>query len=340
LLAQDTDKPAVQETPTTTESAKETSTDPKPDKPEPKPEKTDKKVPLLTEPFSDELWKHFSGKKGTSRDETWSVVKGEKDEPILVCTGEPYGYVRTKQEFTNFEFGLEWKFPKDENGNSGVLLYTNGDDRIWPKSMQVQLQQTVAGSTFPGGGAKSENELRNIPMLARPVDQWNVCHITCRDGNVTVTINDQKVGEVTGCDPAKGSIALQSEGAEIHFRRIWYRELKSAMPESELPSETIAEPVSSPDEKPKTQSTMSSWQPHCPSDRVVRDICAVNNGTTCWCDRHLVNEFAIDSRCVCATGLKVRRKRKPQVIQTLSQAARGDRRMNTEWVVLYSNACN
>src|SRR5690606_28185740 len=116
--------------------------------------------------------------------------------------------------------GVEWRFPTDANGNSGVLLYTSGEDRIWPTSLQVQLLQPEAGTMFPSGGAKSRTKLLNVPMVAKPVNQWNRCRIVSREGTVSVTVNGHDLGQVDGVDPLEGAIALQSEGAEIHFRRM------------------------------------------------------------------------------------------------------------------------
>lgn len=181
--------------------------------------------PLVTSEFPGTEWTFFSGKKDSKFSETWKFVTDpDTKTSYIACTGQPYGYIRTKKLFRNFDFGLEWRFPKDENGNSGVLLFTSGDDRIWPTSMQVQLQQPLAGSSFPSGSAKSANELRNVPMLSRPVNQWNKCLISAREGTVTIVVNDQKVGAVQGCQPLEGAISLQSEGSEIHFRNIWIRE--------------------------------------------------------------------------------------------------------------------
>lgn len=180
---------------------------------------------LVGKEFPGEGWVFFSGKKDSKLQETWIYVNdAETGIPYIACSGQPYGYIRTKKEYRNFEFGLEWRFPNDENGNSGVLLFTNGDDRIWPTALQVQLQQPFAGSAFPSGGAKSSNELRNVPMLSRPVNQWNRCVISSRDGTVTIVVNDEAVGAVADCNPQSGGISLQSEGSEIHFRNIWIRE--------------------------------------------------------------------------------------------------------------------
>jgi hypothetical protein len=58
------------------------------------------------------------------------------------------------------------------------------------------------------------------------VDTWHDCLIVCKDGIVTVSINGEKLGSVTGCLPKTGCIALQSEGSEVHFRRILLKPLK------------------------------------------------------------------------------------------------------------------
>ncbi len=181
---------------------------------------------LLQENFPNGEWVFFGSKKESALKDTWKLVKGEKPEDLtLICTGEPYGYIRTRQVFGDYELGLQWRYPKDENGNSGLLLFTAGEDRLWPDSLQIQLHHSTAGSTFPGGAAKSDNELRNVPLLSRPPGQWNECVVTSEQGRVTVVINGKKVGEVTGCTPSSGTIALQSEGSEIHFRQIWIKEL-------------------------------------------------------------------------------------------------------------------
>lgn len=174
-------------------------------------------------------WKHFSAEDGHKLEETWRMQKdAESGEPFLRCLGKPFGYIRTDAEFDNYEFGLQWRYVDDPNSNSGILLHTNPDvDRIWPKSIQIQLHRPKVGSVFPSGEAKSDNRL-DVKDLELPLKKWNKCVVSCIDGRIGLTINDRKIGEVTGCVPSKGAIALQSEGAEIHFQKLWIKPLKDS----------------------------------------------------------------------------------------------------------------
>jgi hypothetical protein len=178
--------------------------------------------------FPGETWVFYSGKKGARIEQTWIVDTRSPDGPILICTGEPQGYLRTTATFSDFDFGLEWKYPADENGNSGILLCTTGEDRIWPSAVQVQLHQPKTGSMYGSGGAVVEPEIETQNHFTRPLNHWNELVITSRNGRLTLTINGKRIGETQVHSSPIGSIGLQSEGSEIHFRRIWIRDLRTA----------------------------------------------------------------------------------------------------------------
>ena len=199
------------------EPSKKTEKDPK-----------DGKIYLLKSKDFFKKWTHYSAEEGTKREDMFKLVplkEADKEELILQCTGKPFGYLRSMEAFDDCEFGLEWKFPKAENGNSGILVFTDGKDGIWPMSIQIQLHSPQAGRVFPMEGAKCATELPG-KMLTKPVNKWNRCKITCREGTIEVVMNGQNLGQVRGCMPNKGFIALQSEGHEVHFRNIWKRKLK------------------------------------------------------------------------------------------------------------------
>jgi len=171
-------------------------------------------------------WSFFSAEKETKLQDVWQAVKATNGgDDVLVCRGKPFGYIRTQKLHSDFEFRLEWKYPKDANGNSGVLIHTGKEDKIWPSAIQVQLHGPTAGSIFPSGDAKCDSKLM-ARDLSKPAGQWNTLVITSKAGRVAVVINGKKAGEVTGCRPNSGSIALQSEGTEVHFRRVMLKVLK------------------------------------------------------------------------------------------------------------------
>ena len=177
---------------------------------------------LLKEELS-EHWTHFSSVDQTPLGNVWKrVPAGDQETTELVCSGDPRGYLYTNQQYTEFDMTFEWRYLSDPNGNSGVLVFTQNDRRLWPTSIQVQLHQPKAGSVFPSGKAVTENIVKQ-EGLAKPVGEWNKCQIVSRSGRVLVHINGQKSGEVTGCNPASGRIALQSEGSIVHFRRMMIR---------------------------------------------------------------------------------------------------------------------
>jgi len=175
-----------------------------------------------------ETWTMFSSREETRLGDVWKVVESN-GEKLLICTGTPKGFLLTKRQYQNFELSFEWKYVSDPNGNSGVLAFTKNEPRLWPTSLQVQLHQPSAGSIFPSGDATSDSA-KEATGLALEIGKWNKCRVVARNGKVSVEINGKQAGEVSGCKPYQGSIALQSEGSETHFRRMIIRELPEQAP--------------------------------------------------------------------------------------------------------------
>jgi hypothetical protein len=181
-----------------------------------------------------EGWTYFLVKPGVAMEEVWSVKDG-----ILVCKGDPLGYLRTDRDYTNFRIAVEWRWaPGTEPGNSGVLLRINGEPKGVPRCIECQLKSGNAGDLYgfhgmkiAGDPARLRTEKDNAvvgdligvsKMEARekPAGEWNLIEISVEGPRVTVSVNGAKVNEATDCDVLAGPIALQSEGGEIHFRKV------------------------------------------------------------------------------------------------------------------------
>lgn len=190
-------------------------------------------VELLTSDLA-KTWKSYPLEMPVGMEATWTLTRETPEsEPILICNGRTKGFLWTIEKFEDFEFTAEWKYPKDTDGNSGFLIHTQQEERVWPTSVQIQLHQPKAGSIFPSGDAMTDNILEAPPELARPINTWNECRVISLSGRISIEVNGKRAGEVTGAKPSSGHLALQSEGSEVHFRRLWIRRL-TAQPVSPL----------------------------------------------------------------------------------------------------------
>jgi len=177
-------------------------------------------------------WKHFSEKPLGQRDEVWQLRDG-----VMVCKGTPRGYLYTEQKFTNFVLKLQWRWPEGKPGNGGVLIRMTGEHKIWPKSLEAQINAGDAGDFWGldgfrlDGPADRKKELDNpqfgklinlkkTAAAEKPAGQWNDYVIEANGDTVTLTINGKTVNRATGCDVVAGPILLTAEGDEIHFRNM------------------------------------------------------------------------------------------------------------------------
>jgi hypothetical protein len=180
-------------------------------------------------------WDCFLDDPNVKMEDVWSVRDG-----VLVCKGEPLGYLHTKKKFTNYKLIVEWRWaPGKEPGNSGVLLRIVGDAvSFLPKCVEAQLKSGDAGDIWGFYGAKVDGDQERLRVIKdhellgdfvgvgkikgaeKPPGEWNKYEITFDGGDLTLLVNGQKVNEATGCDVVPGTIGFQSEGGEIHFRTI------------------------------------------------------------------------------------------------------------------------
>lgn len=180
-------------------------------------------------------WKHFLVDEKVKKNEVWSVKDG-----VLICKGEPLGYLETKESFESYRLELDWRWaPGGEPGNSGVLLRIEGKSKsILPKCVEAQLQNGSAGDIWAFYGTKVTGDkdrlktvkdhkvlgnfvgVGKIKAAEKKPGEWNHYEITLKGDKLTLKVNGELVNEASGLDVVAGPIGLQSEGGEIHFRNI------------------------------------------------------------------------------------------------------------------------
>jgi hypothetical protein len=107
-----------------------------------------------------------------------------------------------------------------------------GEDKVWPHSMEAQLQSGSAGDIW---------NIDNVPMVAapertkgrhtrghlgsteKPLGEWNSYRIRVDRGYFRLEVNGAVQNEAIWCEEVPGKICLQSEGAYIEFRNIELR---------------------------------------------------------------------------------------------------------------------
>lgn len=152
----------------------------------------------------------------------------------IVCTGKPKGYLFSKEKFEDFTLRLEFRFApstaeddaKEFTPNTGILVYITEPHKQWPKSLEVQGKFSELATIKPNGGAANvelEDDAAARESARKPISEWNALEVVSKAGALTARLNGATVCESRPSDVSSGSIGLQSEDFEVHFRRLRIR---------------------------------------------------------------------------------------------------------------------
>jgi hypothetical protein len=165
------------------------------------------------------------------------------EDGVIHVSGEEFGCLTTDEEFSDYRLSLEFKwgekrYPPRENAkrDAGVLMHCVGPEKVWPKSIECQIQEGDCGDFYMVGGAeltidgKRFDRGRGVKTkdAEKPRGQWNTVEVICQGGKITNKINGEVVNEGTDSSVTKGKIVLQSEGAELFYRNVKIEPLGSS----------------------------------------------------------------------------------------------------------------
>jgi hypothetical protein len=168
---------------------------------------------------------------------------------MLVSLGRPGGHLITDSVYQDYRLTVEYRFA-GKPGNCGVLVFASTPRalyKMFPKSVEVQMMHQNAGDFWcivedievpdmeKRRGPKSEwgiteGKQRRIVNLTdsseKPVGEWNTMVIECQGNSIKVWVNGDMVNHGTNATASKGQIALQAEGSEVEFRKVFLQKLK------------------------------------------------------------------------------------------------------------------
>jgi hypothetical protein len=152
---------------------------------------------------------------------------------LIHITGNPFGYMRTKEIYSDYKLHVEWRWPSEAT-NSGVFVHGQQPDTIWLKCVECQLKSGSAGDFICMNGAemneRTDKSKISVKKMAdsseKPTGEWNTMEVVCKTNTIEVFVNGVLQNKGTNVSVSKGSICLQSEGKDIEFRNVFLTKLK------------------------------------------------------------------------------------------------------------------
>ena len=156
------------------------------------------------------------------------------DDTIINVKGDPFGFMRTKEVYSNYTLHVEYRYPY-EMTNSGIFVHVQDQDKVWPVCIENQLSAgkngdfvlmngaslAEADSTKVASGAQFVVVTKIAESVEKGVGEWNVMEITCSGSDITTYINGVLMNKGTEASLTSGHIALQSEGKDIQFKNVY-----------------------------------------------------------------------------------------------------------------------
>lgn len=189
-------------------------------------------------------WYSFLDTKGKNNDpEKVFLVENN----MLHISGKEFGYIATEKTYSNFKLIVEFKWgikkypPRDADTtkrDNGICYYIPASEKdiVWPKSIECQIQEGDVGDIWlidsttvkvDGARTKPNNYTRVVKKAdgENPTGEWNKVEIIADRGKVTYIVNGKVVNQFEDPSEREGKILVQSEGAEIYYRKIEITEL-------------------------------------------------------------------------------------------------------------------
>jgi hypothetical protein len=204
----------------------------------------------------------FDGRNLNNFD-TFLKTKGLNSDPehvfqvengVIHISGKEMGYIITKVPYHDFYLRAEFKWGEGTYGeregkarDSGILYNIQGEQKVWPRSIEFQITEGGTGDFWmtdgaaltgrdgkrvegPPGSAMKIDHFGKGPSqnvvgfrdpvgeMEKPYGEWNVLELVTQGDDVKQYVNGKLANEGTNPSPAEGKILFQSEGAEVFFR--------------------------------------------------------------------------------------------------------------------------
>lgn len=172
--------------------------------------------------------------------QAWQVMEG-----VLRCGRGGGGWLRTTQDYSDFELRLEYRLSPGANTGVGLRLPEVGSPTTG--GLEVQLLDDAAPKyAHLRPDQYTGSVYYHVPpqkRLSLPTGEWHACRLLVQGDRLRVWINEQLVNDVDLRLPATsaagspladrpplGRVGLQSSAAPVEFRNVLLRDLLTTLP--------------------------------------------------------------------------------------------------------------
>ena len=139
----------------------------------------------------------------------------------LLTLTEGNGWLRSHQQFSDFDLHVEWKTLQKSGYDAGIYIRAQKEGLPFPKQAhQINLLEGKEGFVGNLPGAMFQG-------LTKPAGEWNAFDIRVRGNELQLQVNGQPAYKVSGLKWPIGYIGLQCEvpkGGQFEFRNLTVRE--------------------------------------------------------------------------------------------------------------------
>lgn len=179
-------------------------------------------------------------------------------------SNQDFGYIATQESYSNYHLRLEYMWggkrfaPRNgKKRDSGVIYHVQGNDGIWPRGVEYQIQEGDTGDFWMLGGTRMTTTVNSpghkepdfasngVPYETKRGDfvrvgnsgsydkreGWNTVDIIVKGDSVMQMVNGVvnnhafNLLKPDGSPLTSGRILIQAEGAEVFYRNIEIRPL-------------------------------------------------------------------------------------------------------------------
>ena len=165
--------------------------------------------------------------------QSWKVEGG-----AIVCTGKPGTWLRSTQQYADFNFRFEYKLLS--GGNSGIYVRVPSDGAHREGGgggVEVQLlddradeYRNLEPAQYGGSLYKVAPATRHV---SKPPGEWNTMEINCRGTSYRVTHNGVTIVNADGQHVPELNKRFRSGylGLQNHREEVWFRNLRIGPPQ-------------------------------------------------------------------------------------------------------------